>query len=182
MPNKTNAQSSREKRQRYKEQGRCTNCGKPAKANRSCCVRCLEVSAASARRWNRRLKEKCYAAYGGFVCTCCGETCEAFLSIDHVNNDGAEDRRRRGLVDKDSHKNGKGGSSFYKQLEREGYPSGYQVLCMNCQWGKRRFGTCPHKLRSHDASLGILDPSLPLGVVRPTMRFGVGEAPVAHQK
>jgi len=31
----------------------------------------------------------------------------------------------------------KRGSRFYYWLRRQGYPEGYQTLCMNCQWIKR---------------------------------------------
>ncbi len=30
-----------------------------------------------------------------------------------------------------------GGSPLYRKLKKEGYPEGWQVLCMNCQWIKR---------------------------------------------
>ena len=43
------------------------------------------------------------------------------LELDHVNNDGAEDRR----------KNGKGTQRFYARLRKNGFPEGYQTLCCN---------------------------------------------------
>ena len=92
---------------------------------------------------NRKLKAAAYAAYGGFRCACCGETEEAFLSLDHINNDGANHRRN---VDR---------RKIYKWLAQEGYPPGFQVLCMNCNFGKaRNGGICPHQLarRSNDYS------------------------------
>ena len=92
-----------------------------------------ERALEAQRKVNADRKRRVYEAYGGFKCACCGETEEAFLSIDHVNNDGAEHRRqvdRRGL---------------YKWLEKQGFPPGYQVLCMNCNFGKARSGgVCPH--------------------------------------
>jgi hypothetical protein len=34
---------------------------------------------------------------------------------------------------------------------RNGFPPGYQVLCMNCNHGKRmNNGVCPHKERCND--------------------------------
>lgn len=53
------------------------------------------------------------------------------LSLDHIDNDGAEDRKRR----VGNHKGA--GSWFYRILIKEGFPSGFQVLCMNCQFVKR---------------------------------------------
>lgn len=84
-------------------------------------------------------KEQVYAAYGD-ACACCGETIRQFLSIDHVNNDGNVRRKtlRYGVGS-----NG-GGVSLYKQIIAEGYPASYQILCMNCNWGKaRNGGVCP---------------------------------------
>lgn len=93
-----------------------------------------ERATAKQREIDRRYKLAAYKAYGGFVCACCGETMEPFLSIDHINNDGANHRRdvpRRNL---------------YKWLKVNNYPSGFQVLCMNCNFGKaRNGGVCPHK-------------------------------------
>ena len=73
-------------------------------------------------------------AYGG-KCKCCGETEIKFLSIDHVNNNGKEDRKLHG-----------GGTKFYFYLRRMGYPKkGYQILCYNCNFAKGHYGKCPHK-------------------------------------
>jgi hypothetical protein len=89
-----------------------------------------ERALAAQRACNRKLKDAAYAAYGGYQCACCPETIEAFLSLDHVNNDGAEDRRKN-----DRRK-------LYKWLEREGYQPGFQVLCMNATLGRRATAEC----------------------------------------
>ena len=130
-----NQNSQKKERDKNRSLGLCTRCGKrkPSENCRTC---------PSCRRWQRsyltRIKAKAYAAYGGFVCNCCGETEPAFLSIDHVNSDGCEVRR----------KTGQGcGPDIYRWLIKHGFPEGYQVLCHNCQWGKRLHGTCPHKTR-----------------------------------
>ncbi len=92
-----------------------------------------EWALAAQRKVNADRKRRVYEAYGGFICACCGETEEAFLSIDHVNNDGAEHRRQ---VDR---------RNMYKWLDKNGFPEGYQILCMNCNFGKaRNGGICPH--------------------------------------
>jgi ribosomal protein L37AE/L43A len=77
-----------------------------------------------------------YRAYGGYKCSCCGETEPTFLSIDHINNDGAKHKREHRL---------RTGEQMYRWLARNKFPKGFQVLCMNCQWGKRNNnGVCPH--------------------------------------
>lgn len=93
---------------------------------------------------NQRSKdkdEKCkletITEYGG-KCICCGETLPIFLTIDHVNEDGAEERRRL---------NNPGGHRFYRLLKKQGYPKDkYQILCFNCNHAKHVLGTCPHQL------------------------------------
>jgi len=67
-------------------------------------------------------------------CACCGERTDIFLTIDHVNEDGAEHRRRIGA---------RSGSDIYSWLIKNDYPDGFQVLCFNCNWAKSR-GGCPH--------------------------------------
>lgn len=88
------------------------------------------------------LRHNAIMAYGGYKCACCGETEPKFLSIDHINNDGAEHRRSMGY-----NENGKGASSAtLGWLKRHNYPPGFQVLCMNCNHGRaRNNGVCPHK-------------------------------------
>lgn len=48
------------------------------------------------------------------------------LTIDHINNKGAEHRREMR----------KDGISFYRWLIKNNYPDGYQCLCINCQFIK----------------------------------------------
>lgn len=72
-------------------------------------------------------------------CNCCGESIPKFLSIDHVNNDGQYDRYKNG-------KNRIKGWSLYKKIIDEDFPKRFQVLCFNCNYGKRvNNGICPHK-------------------------------------
>lgn len=96
-----------------------------------------------SKRLSAELRREVFARYGGMVCACCGETEPKFLSIDHINNDGAE-MRRKGV-------HGNGGVAFYQWLRKSGFPDGFQVLCMNCNVGKHRNGgVCPHQARCND--------------------------------
>ena len=99
------------------------------------------------REYWHALRKEAIQAYGGMKCSCCGETEEKFLTIDHINNDGALHRRTIGGKDG----NGKGmGARTWKWLKDNNYPKGFQILCMNCNHGKaRNKGICPHK--SHSA-------------------------------
>jgi len=94
------------------------------------------------RKQEERLKLKIEAfthySYGKIACACCGETEINFLSLDHIENNGAKERRQFR----------RGGVLFYRLLRQKDYPTGYQVLCMNCNYGKRmNNGICPHQLR-----------------------------------
>jgi hypothetical protein len=119
--------------------GICPSCCKPTdRAGRVFCARC----ALKQKAWGDRTKRACIDAYGG-RCACCGETELSWLSLDHVNNDGAE-RRRSGVYP------GAGcGRELYRWLVKNGFPKdhGLAVLRMNCQFGKRLCGVCPHQLR-----------------------------------
>ena len=83
----------------------------------------------------KKLRDSVFSAYGGYVCNCCGETIPEFLTLDHINNDGAEHRKMIGT----------GGNNLLQWLKKHSFPEGFQVLCWNCQWGKNLSGECPHK-------------------------------------
>lgn len=102
-----------------------------------CRARNLEKYKQKQQDYQRRVKRAALEAYGGVKCACCGEAEFLFLTIDHVNNDGATHRREIGSA----------GSSFYRWLKNNGYPPGFQVLCYNCNCGRNaNNGTCPHHL------------------------------------
>lgn len=86
------------------------------------------------REYRRRLRYKVLCHYGGNppMCACCGEKEVKFLAIDHINNDGAECRRKR-----------KGSIEWW--ILKEKYPIGFQVLCHNCNMAKGFWGKCPHQ-------------------------------------
>ena len=86
------------------------------------------------RRERDRVRIQTLEAYGS-NCQCCGERRKEFLSIDHIRNDGAEERRRLKT---------RAGLPFYRWLRKQGYPAGYQVLCFNCNMAKGIWGYCPH--------------------------------------
>lgn len=89
----------------------------------------------SSRRYLLKLKRQVFSRYGG-QCSCCGESKTEFLQIDHINNDGADHRR----------KIGKGSAVLFRWLRAHGYPSGFQILCANCNMAKAIYGVCPHKM------------------------------------
>jgi hypothetical protein len=101
--------------------------------------------AEYCRRRRGWVREAVFQAYGGWKCACCGETEPLFLTLDHVANNGAEDRRRIGG------KQTAAGYRTYAYLYARDFPPGYQILCANCQHGKRmNHGVCPHQVRCND--------------------------------
>ena len=90
------------------------------------------------RRYNERLKLRVFEHYSGVPprCACCGEAEVQFLSLDHIHGGGGKHNKMM---------HGSGG--VYRELIRTGFPGGYQILCMNCNFAKGKFGGCPHTLR-----------------------------------
>ena len=62
--------------------------------------------------------------YGGSKCGLCPETRIWALHLDHINGNGAEHRLATG----------DNGMLLYNQLEQAGFPTGFRVLCSNCNW------------------------------------------------
>jgi hypothetical protein len=95
-----------------------------------------------------KLKRLVMDAYGGH-CSCCGETELVFLTIDHVNDDGAEHRRE--IAAERGSKWLQAGAPTYRWLRDNGFPEGFQVLCANCNCGKQwNGGVCPHTQMASD--------------------------------
>jgi len=61
-----------------------------------------------------------------------------FLTIDHVNGDGAELRRTL--------KGAETGVRLLRRLRDLGYPPEYTILCFNCNLAKSIRGECPHAI------------------------------------
>lgn len=86
------------------------------------------------RKHKHRQKEIVFNHYGN-SCACCGEKEEKFLTIDHINNDGNIHRKTIG-----------GGFGIRRYIILNNFPKTFQILCMNCNFGKQQNkGICPHK-------------------------------------
>lgn len=100
----------------------CHLCSRVHDGELTTCAECTALERD--RRRARRLEV--FSAYGN-RCSCCGEGCLEFLSIDHVNGDGADERRRHRTH----------GHTFYGKIIAAGFPARYQLLCHNCNFAKR---------------------------------------------
>lgn len=94
------------------------------------------------KKSNLKLKRQVMDAYGGH-CACCGETELVFLTIDHIDDNGAEHRRQMAAERGNGWR--QAGARTYRWLRDNNFPEGFQVLCANCNCGKQwNRGVCPH--------------------------------------
>lgn len=99
-----------------------------------------EKHPEKAKEWAKNTKQKLKMAgllfYGGNPpkCACCGEKAIEFLTMDHINGDGNKHRASESNA-----------TNIYQWLKTNKYPSGFRVLCMNCNWAIGVHGLCPHQ-------------------------------------
>lgn len=126
--------------------GLCHSCNSPVKPGYRRCEYHLQygkftnapigpprANKPSLPRHPRDLRLIIIHGYGG-KCSCCGEAERKFLCIDHVNNNGGQERRQ-----------GKKSSTLYKFIISNEFPEDYQLLCYNCNGAKAVYGQCPHQ-------------------------------------
>ena len=83
-----------------------------------------EKYAAQSRAAKRRLRLKVLDAFGS-ECVICGFSDERALTLDHVLNNGAQERKSLGE------------RGVYLRALKEEYHSEYRMICMNCQFIER---------------------------------------------
>ena len=109
-------------------EGKCQSCGK-VKVEKGKCPHCENLRLL----WQDKNRNLVFDHYGR-TCICCGESEFRFLTIDHINNDGATHRKAIG-------------GNLYSWLIKNQFPDGFQVLCFNCNHGKHlNGGICPHQV------------------------------------
>jgi hypothetical protein len=95
--------------------------------------------------WKRQRLQVLFHYSGGLLkCACCGENTYEFLSLDHVRGGGTAHRKQLGT------------RYILSYLIQAGFPSGYQVLCHNCNQAKGFYLKCPHKRTSQEHSLVMI--------------------------
>lgn len=103
----------------------------------------MELSTPEKKAINASRERKRYHEYRKIVvdaygceCACCGEKESLFLELDHVNNDGWKHREEIG----------NSARTLVYWAIRNNFPDSIQILCSNCNQGKKRnHGICPHK-------------------------------------
>jgi hypothetical protein len=82
-------------------------------------------------------------AHYGQRCVKCGETTKEFLQVDHVNNDGT------------AHRNAVGIGKTNADIIKRGFPSEFQILCVDCNAEKR------DQVKAAQHLAGLQDPTVP---------------------
>lgn len=117
---------------KYKENNRalglCDRCKNPRLDGYSQCERCRNKALNKIKQ----LRDAVFEMYGN-QCVCCGETRKEFLTIDHKNGGGNQER-----------KNGFKIYHLRKRFLEQGVSPDFQLLCMNCNFSKGIHGYCPH--------------------------------------
>lgn len=83
-----------------------------------------EHYAAQSRKAKAKLKSQLFELYG-HECSICGYDDKRALTLDHINNNGSEERKELGER-----------GVYYKAREKHS-PGEYRILCMNCQFIER---------------------------------------------
>lgn len=81
------------------------------------------------KRYKDSVKDRVLRHYSGGEspkCSQCPVTDPGCMTLDHIENDGSEHRKELGFS----------GNSFYLWIVKNGFPAGFQVLCMNCNYLK----------------------------------------------
>jgi len=92
----------------------------------------LKRNREYCKNYDIKCKKLVFEHYGK-KCSCCGESIQEFLTIDHINGGGTKHREKIGR-------------KINRWLVSNEFPKGFQTLCFNCNWGKHiNGGICPHK-------------------------------------
>ncbi len=95
------------------------------------------------KKYRDQIKRKTLSHYskGKLNCNCCGESTYEFLTIDHIHNNGNEQPMKERC-------------HLHRWLLKRNFPAGFQVLCWNCNCGKRlNKGVCPHNITIKEPKL-----------------------------
>ena len=124
------------RREKRSAAGTCLNCGGEKKEKSTWCSSCKDAD----RLYAKQRRSKVLVAYGE-ICTCCKESDSRFLTIDHIDGGGSKHRRE---LSKSPRRASSG--VLIRWLIKKGFPSGFQILCFNCNCGRAiNGGICPHQ-------------------------------------
>lgn len=108
--------------QRAKD-GLCRNCGRKPQIGLVTCDFCRQIHKNKIIKLRQQLLD-----IYGHKCAICGQSEFNFLTLDHINNDGAKEKR----IVPQNH-------SILRKAIKEKDSSKYQILCMNCNHAKDKY-------------------------------------------
>ena len=120
-----------------------------------------EKHRAGSRDWANRTrlerKQKVFSHYsnGSLKCACCGVKGLEFLTIDHIIS--------RKTMELDLQLMNMGysaklhGKDLYYWLEDNDFPTGFQILCWNCNFAKGSLGECPHETARKEETFAMME-------------------------
>jgi hypothetical protein len=119
----------------------CNRCTKrEARPRSKTCKICSDIRRKSQANYSERLRLQALKVYGN-VCTNCGEARNRYLTFDHIQNDGCDERKEHPC---------RKGVKLYKYLVDE-VPTNIQILCFNCNCAKA------YRRHSTDIDLVLMD-------------------------
>ena len=127
-------------------EGLCRDCcrGRAAVGHISCLI-CLERRRQANKLATQKAKDIIFNWYGR-SCVCCGEAEPLFLTLDHINGNGKQDRGK-------NQSNLTWYHNLAKKIRLGSPPADLRVLCYNCNCGRQRNGgICPH---AHEKSVAV---------------------------
>jgi hypothetical protein len=121
----------------------------------------MTKASAQSKAVNDRLKMLVFRHYCGgeprCQCVGCDITYIGFLTLDHVNGDGAAHRKKHNLRT--------GGAYLWRWVRDHGFPPEFQVLCCNCNHSKFNGRACALNGKTHyerrHMPIVKFDPALP---------------------
>jgi hypothetical protein len=84
-------------------------------------------------RFHQSLRRLVIGHYGG-KCACCDEERLEFLAIDHIKGGGNKHRKTNDV------------QNIYAWIKRNNFPTGFRVLCHNCNMSLGFYGYCAHRV------------------------------------
>lgn len=149
-PSRTSLNRTRRWKDRI-SRGVCVHCNKEAPSiGKRSCEKCASKRNSVLRESNLRLKLEVFEAYGGAICSCpnCPERSNPrieFLTLNHIGGGGTKHRKDIGGKRAVGGGVSLAGTETYRWVRKNNFPTGFNILCWNCQWGIHiNKGRCPH--------------------------------------
>lgn len=126
---------TKEWRNKQRQKGICTRCGKN-KTDKWACFDCRNKAKKYSKNAIQKVWNIIFKQYGS-ICICCKENNIRFLTLDHINTDGANHKKQSGQTNMPNY--------IARLIKENKAPKDIQILCYNCNCGRyRNGGICPH--------------------------------------